>query len=153
MTDYQRTIRVRARPEALFEALTTLGGLSAWWTDVTGSGDPGGELRFFFDHPEPCVMRVDEATRPASVRWTVTDCGFLPEWVGTRPTFTIVSVDGRESELQFRHHGLTQELDCIDQCTSGWNHFTSSLREYAESGLGMPHGSAADQARRIRVPD
>ena len=147
-SDYQKTIRVQAAPDALFDALTSLSGLAAWWTGVTGSGDAGGELRFVFDHPEPCVMRVDQASRPTSVRWTVTDCGFLPDWVGTRPTFTITPVDGDGSELRFQHHGLTQELDCIDMCTRGWDHFLGSLRAYVETGRGMPHGSSADLARR-----
>ncbi|MEV6903288.1 SRPBCC domain-containing protein [Amycolatopsis sp. NPDC051372] len=145
--DYQKTVSVNAAPDTLFDALTTVAGLGAWWTRVTGSGDAGGELRFFFSHPDPCVMRVDEATRPSVVRWTVTSCDFLPDWVGTRPTFTIVPVDGA-TELHFRHHGLTAQLDCLDMCTRGWNHFTESLRAYAESGVGMPSGSPADLARR-----
>ncbi|HEX3592121.1 MAG TPA: SRPBCC domain-containing protein [Pseudonocardiaceae bacterium] len=147
-TDYQRTIRVRARPAALFDALTTTAGLTAWWTDASGDGDTGGELTFAFDPPQPCVMRVDEATRSTSVRWTVTECGFLPDWVGTRPAFTIVPVDGDASELRFRHHGLTGELECVDQCANGWNHFLQSLRQYAETGHGMPRGSSEDEARR-----
>ncbi|MET7994523.1 SRPBCC domain-containing protein [Amycolatopsis sp. NPDC005232] len=145
--DYQKTVSVNAAPDTVFDALTTLAGLGAWWTRVTGSGDAGGELRFFFSHPDPCVMRVDEATRPSVVRWTVTSCDFLPDWVGTRPVFTIVPVDGA-TEIRFRHHGLTAELDCLDMCTRGWNHFTESLRVYAESGVGMPSGSPADLARR-----
>ncbi len=148
--DYQRTIRVLAQPEALFEALTSLSGLAAWWTRVTGSGETGGELRFFMNSPEPCVMRVDQATRPTSVRWTVTACDFLRDWVGTRPTFTITPVDGGASELRFRHHGLTPELECIDQCTRGWDHFIVSLRDHVEAGRGMPHGSSGDLARRER---
>ena len=147
MSDYQKTIHVNAGPEALFDALTTLPGLAAWWTRATGSGETGGELRFFFDPPEPCVMRVDEASRPTTVRWTVTGCDFLPDWVGTRPTFTITAADGG-AELQFRHHGLTEELDCIDMCTRGWDHFLGSLRQYAEVGRGMPRGSTAELARR-----
>jgi uncharacterized protein YndB with AHSA1/START domain len=146
--DYQKTIRMKAGPGALFEALTSVSGLAAWWTRVTGSGDAGGELKFFFDSPEPCVMHVDEATLQTSVQWTVTDCNFLPDWVGTRPTFTITPVDGDASELQFRHHGLTPELDCIEMCTRGWDHFLESLREYVEVGRGMPLGSDADNARR-----
>lgn len=147
--DYQKTIRVKAYPGALFDALTSVSGLAAWWTRVTGSGDAGGELTFFFDSPEPCVMHVDQATRPTSVQWTVTDCCFLPDWVGTRPTFTITPVDGDASELQFRHHGLTPELDCIEQCTRGWDHYLASLREYVEVGRGSPRGSSADKARRV----
>jgi uncharacterized protein YndB with AHSA1/START domain len=145
--DYQKTIRVNATPEALFDALTTLPGLAAWWTDVTRSGDPGCELRFIFD-AGTCVMHVDEATRPASVRWTVTDCAFLPDWIGTRPTFTITPDGTKACELHFRHYGLTSELECIEQCTRGWDHFLASLRDYVEVGQGSPRGSDADKARR-----
>ncbi|MFF4597617.1 SRPBCC domain-containing protein [Amycolatopsis sp. NPDC001319] len=146
-SDYCKTVSIDAAPDTVFDALTTVTGLGAWWTRVTGTGDTGGELRFFFSHPDPCVMRVDEATRPSLVRWTVTSCDFLPDWVGTRPTFTLVPAGGA-TELRFRHHGLTAELECIAMCTRGWNHFTESLRAYAESGVGMPSGSPADLARR-----
>ncbi|MFD1931270.1 SRPBCC domain-containing protein [Nonomuraea mangrovi] len=148
--DYQKTIHVRAHPDKLFDALTTPSGLAAWWTDVMGSGDTGGELRFSFDPPEPCVMHVDQVTRPFSVQWTVTSCDFLPDWVGTRPTFTITPVGGGASELRFRHQGLTQELECIELCTRGWDHFLESLRQYVEAGRGMPFGGSADNARRLQ---
>jgi len=146
--DYQRTIRVNATPGALFDALTSISGLAAWWAPVTGSGDAGGELRFSMNSPEPLVIQVAEATRPASVRWNVTECGFLPDWEGTRPVFTITAAGAGASELHFRHHGLTPELDCIEMCTRGWDHFLGSLRQYVEAGHGSPLGSGADAARR-----
>jgi hypothetical protein len=100
---------VKASPGALFDALTSLtslSGLAAWRVpQVTGYGDADGELKFFMNSPEPLVIHVDEATRLTSVQWTVTECSFLPDWVGMRPTFTITPVDGDASELQFRHHG------------------------------------------------
>ena len=148
-TDYQKTVRVQASPDALFNAITTASGLTAWWTEATGSGDTGGDLEFVMSAPEPLRVHVDAATRPRSVQWTVTECSFEPDWVGTRPTFTITAVDDSTSELEFRHVGLTDELDCIDMCTSGWNHFIVSLRDYAETGRGNPRGSDADQARRV----
>jgi len=146
--DYQTTIRVKASPDALFDALTTVTGLAAWWNPATGSGETGGELRFIMNAPEPLVIHVDEATRPTSVRWTVTDCPFLPDWIGTRPMFTITPVDGDTSELHFRHQGLNEELECIDMCTRSWNHYMTSLRDYLEVGRGSPFGSPADRARR-----
>jgi uncharacterized protein YndB with AHSA1/START domain len=136
--DYQKTIRVKAAPGKLFDALTSVDGLAAWWVPVSGSGDAGGELRFIMNSPEPLVIHVDEATRPTTVRWTVTECSFLPDWVGTRPVFAITPVDGDGSELHFRHRGLTSELDCIEMCTSGWNHYLASLRDYVEVGRGAP---------------
>jgi uncharacterized protein YndB with AHSA1/START domain len=149
ITDYQKTIRVQAPAEALFDALTTASGLSAWWTEATGSGDTDGELSFFMSAPDPLLIHVDEATRPTSVRWTVTECSFEPDWVGTRPTFTVTPVEGGASELEFRHHGLTNELECIDMCTAGWDHYLASLRAYVETGHGNPRGSDADNARRV----
>ena len=102
--------------------------------------------------PEPLVIHVDEATRPTAVRWTVTDCPFLPDWVGTRPTFTIAAVGGGESELDFRHHGLTPELPCFDMCRPSWDHFIAkSLRELVESAQGHPAGSPADLAWRAEM--
>ena len=145
------TIRVKATPDALFDAITTTDGLAAWWDQVTGSGDAGGELKFYMNFPEPLVIRVDEATRPRSVRWTVTDCPFLPDWVGTHPAFTITAADGGESELGFRHHGLTPDLPCFSMCRPSWDHFIAkSLRELAESGQGHPAGSPADLAWRAQ---
>jgi uncharacterized protein YndB with AHSA1/START domain len=148
MTDYQQTLRIQATPDQLFDAITTADGLTAWWTKASGSGTTGGELAFEFNHPEPAVMHVDEATRPSTVRWTVTACGVEPDWVGTHPTFSITPAGNGASELHFRHHGLTSELDCIEQCTRGWNHYLESLRRYVEVGRGMARGSEQDLARR-----
>jgi predicted ester cyclase/uncharacterized protein YndB with AHSA1/START domain len=149
-TDYQQTIRVHASPGKLFDALTTAAGLTAWWDRATGSGDTGGELRFQMNAPEPLVIQVDEAARPTSVRWTVTECSFLPDWIGTQPVFTITAVDGGESDLCFRHHGLNSALDCSEMCSASWNHFMTSLRDYVETGRGSPRGSAADEAWRAK---
>jgi uncharacterized protein YndB with AHSA1/START domain len=136
--DYQKTIRVKAAPGQLFDALTSVAGLAAWWVPVTGSGEAGGELRFIMNSPDPLVIHVEEATRPTTVRWTVTECNSVTDWVGTRPVFTITAVNGGGSELHFRHGGLTPELDCIEMCTSGWNHYLGSLRDYVETGRGAP---------------
>jgi uncharacterized protein YndB with AHSA1/START domain len=147
-TDYQTTIRAKVPPDALFDALTTVTGLAAWWNPATGSGETGGELRFIMNAPEPLVIHVDEATRPTSVRWTVTDCPFLPDWIGTRPSFTVTPIDSFTSELYFRHEGLTEELECTDMCARSWDHYMTSLRDYLELGRGSPFGSPADGARR-----
>jgi uncharacterized protein YndB with AHSA1/START domain len=148
--DYEQTVIVHAGPDAVFDALTTLSGLTAWWSPVSGSGEAGGELSFIMNAAEPCVMRVDVAARPALVQWTCISCDFLPDWVGTRPTYTIIPLEDGTTEVRFRHIGLTPNLECIDMCTSGWNHFIPSLRDYVETGTGSPLGSPGDMARRER---
>lgn len=147
-TDYQRTLHVNASPDAVFDALTRTADLSDWWAQATGSGTAGGELKFFMNADDPLVINVTAATRSQRVHWNVIDCPFLPDWVGTRPTFTITPDADGGSELSFKHIGLHTGLECIEMCTRGWDHFLPSLVKHVEAGNGEPHGSAGDQARR-----
>jgi uncharacterized protein YndB with AHSA1/START domain len=149
-TDYRTTVRIAASADVVFDAVTTTEALTAWWSPVTGSGVTGGELRFpmVADEP-PLLVSVDEATRPRTVRWTVRECTFMQDWVGTQPTFTITPLDDGMCELVFEHRGLTDELECKGMCSRSWDHFVgTSLRELAEGGPGAPNRSPRDLARR-----
>ena len=149
-TDHRTTVHIDAPADAVFQAVTTTDALTAWWSPVTGSGVTDGELRFpmMADHP-PLLVRVDEATGPTTVRWTVIECTFMDDWVGTQPTFTITPVDGGSCELIFEHRGLDDTLECKDMCSRSWDHFIgTSLRELAEGGVGAPNRSPRDLARR-----
>ena len=149
-TNYRTTVRVNAPADVVFDAVTTAEALAAWWSPVTGSGLTGGELRFPMVAGEPpLLIQVDEATRPTTVRWTVAECTFMEDWVGTLPTFTISPLDGGACELTFEHLGLTDALECKDMCSRSWDHFVrTSLRELVEGGPGAPNRSPRDLARR-----
>lgn len=142
--DYTKQVHFDSSPDAVFDALTTLSGLAGWWTtNVTGSGVEGGELRLAFDDADdPLLIHVDTARRPASVVWHVRSCGFLPDWVGTTPRFTLCGSSDGGCDLSFRHEALSPELECYDQCRAGWDHFLPSLRDHVESGAGRPFGAA-----------
>ena len=146
--DHEKTLCIKASADTVFDAITTTAGLTAWWATATGSGETGGELKFWMGHADPLVIQVEHAARPALARWVVTECKFLREWEGTSLTFTISPRDDENSELHFRHHGLTAELDCFESCSPSWDHFMVSLRQYAETGSGYPRGSTEDLARR-----
>jgi uncharacterized protein YndB with AHSA1/START domain len=149
-TNYRTTVRVNAPADVVFDAVTTAEALAAWWSPVTGSGLTGGELRFPMVAGEPpLLIQFDEATRPATVRWTVAECTFMQDWVGTQPTFTITPLGDGACELTFEHLGLDDELECKDMCSRSWDHFVrTSLRELAEGGPGAPNRSPRDLARR-----
>lgn len=154
-TDYRTTVRVNAPADVVFDLVTSAEKLTAWWSPATGSGCAGGELRFpMVDGHPPLLIRVEEATRPTTVRWSVTECTFMPDWVGTRPVFTIAPLDDASCELTFEHRGLNDELECKDMCSRSWNHFVgTSLRELAEGGPGAPNRSPRDLARRAAEGD
>jgi uncharacterized protein YndB with AHSA1/START domain len=149
-TDYRTTVRVNAPADVVFDLVTTPESLTAWWSPVTGSGLTGGELRFPMVAGQPPLwIRVDEATRPRTVRWTVIECPFMEDWVATQPTFTVTPLDDGSCELTFEHRGLSDELECTDMRSRSWNHFIdTSLPELAEGGPGAPNRSPRDLARR-----
>lgn len=136
--DYQAVVSFDAPPEAVFDALTTVGGLAGWWTPVSGSGSEGGELRFVFGGEDPLIIHVDVAQRPSTVTWRVLECKFMPDWVGTMPSFELTPRGTGGCELRFRHHGLTPQLECFSMCRAGWDHYLPSLHDYVETGHGNP---------------
>jgi uncharacterized protein YndB with AHSA1/START domain len=134
---YQKQIQFTKPPEAVFEALTAAAGVAGWWVPTTGSGVEGGELRLTFP-PGPGVMRVDTAQPSSTVVWTVLVCDFLPDWVGTQIIFVLHPSKGGGTTLEFRHQGLTPQLECYEQCQQGWDYYLPSLRGYVETGAGRP---------------
>lgn len=142
--DYVRTVSFQASRERVFDAIATIPGLQGWWTDlVTGSPNVGSELRFDFEGLKEhiVVMRVDEAERPSSVRWTCLQHMALAEWDGTKVFFELTARGPQETELSFRHIGLTPQFECYDMCRDGWDYFLDSLVAYAERGKGTPFGT------------
>ena len=138
-TNYSKDLTIKAAPAAVYAALTTTEGCSAWWAPATGSAADGGELRFTFGDPTaPLVLRVAADGLATQVDWHVTACQLVPDWVGTTVTFVLVPGEDGTTDLRFRHVGLTPRLECFDSCRAGWEQFLPSLRDYAESGTGSP---------------
>ena len=71
MADIRHRVGIAAPKEQVYEALSTVEGLSGWWTRDT-AGDPaiGGKLEFFFGQPEPAgVMEVAGLLPGQQVAW------------------------------------------------------------------------------------
>jgi hypothetical protein len=114
---------------------------------VSGSADEGGDILLEFEGiEEHIVMRVDEARRPARVRWTCKEHTSLPDWSGTRVLFEIVPRGVEGSEIAFEHVGLSPRLECYEECEQGWDHFLVSLGSLVERGHGTPFGGRRRRA-------
>ena len=143
--DFESTRIFTAAPDVVFDALTTPSHISGWWTRVTGSGLEGGELRFVFPNLE-LLARVERAERPTSVEWAVLDCG-MEDWIGTSIIFELAPTATGGTRLEFRHAGLTPQLECFDQCSAGWTFYLPSLVDYVDTGVGRPnsrHSASSD---------
>ena len=93
------------------------------------------------------VSRVDEATPCSKVCWTVTVCEPLADWVGTTINFELFSTAEGGTRLQFRHAGLTPQLECFDSCSAGWRQFLRSLINYVDEGQGSPFDAVEQSVR------
>jgi len=126
------------------EAIKKISNVPAWW-GVTFTGSAGKQNDTFtikmggdsfFD------FTVTELIPGKRVVWLVTDCN-MPwysdrrEWANTRLIFDLDENNGI-TELNFKHEGLTPDVECYKDCEPGWTHWIkTSLFSYFTTGKGV----------------
>ena len=136
-TDFQSVRTFAVPPEAVVAALTTPGGVSAWWGPTIGSLAEGDTFEVGFGSSRRIVI-VAAWVGPRHIEWKVKEAPHTPEWVGTTIVFDLAPAD-EGAELRFRHDGLTPRLECFDMCHEGWTHYLASLVAYVDTGEGHPY--------------
>ncbi|HWJ83591.1 MAG TPA: SRPBCC domain-containing protein [Nocardioides sp.] len=127
-----------ATPEKVYEALTTIEGLSGWWTrDTSGVADEvGGVIRFRFPPFGGFDIEVEELVPGKRVVWRVV--GEEPaEWLGTTIEFDLRQ-DGDFAIVLFTHAGWREPVEFMHHCSTKWATFLLSLVALVESGTGAP---------------
>jgi len=120
---------------ATFRALTTLDGLSGWWTsDTHGETKVGGVLQFRFG-AGGFDMKVLELVPDSHVLWQVIDGP--AEWIGTRISFDLRQ-EGDWTIVLFKHQGWKQPVEFMHHCSTKWAVFLLSLKALLETGKGAP---------------
>ena len=130
--DHLLRIAVAAPPDTV-RAL--IGHPERWWTtkvyresDELTVSFGHGWTRFRVDGLDWAVIAQDEPGLPSP-----------HEWVGTTLSFRVYPDARGGSVLSFVHHGLTEQLECIELCRAGWERcLPGSLKPLAESGQGHP---------------
>ncbi len=138
MAEIRHRVGIAAPQGRVYETLTTLDGLSQWWTRQL-DGDPavGGRLSFFFGGPEPAVvMEVTEAAPADRVAWR---CVVGPDdWVGTTIAFELASSEN-ETVLLFDHAGWREPTEMQAHCSTKWALFLLGLKASLEGGRATPY--------------
>ncbi|GAA0685669.1 SRPBCC domain-containing protein [Kitasatospora atroaurantiaca] len=135
MVDILHRVGITATPEKVYEALTTVDGLAAWWTTDT-SGDGDGVLKFRFGNVGGFDMKVLDLQPNARVLWEVVDGP--AEWVGTTVSFDLAQ-DGEWTIVMFAHAGWREPVEFMNHCSTKWATFLMSLKSLVETGTGAPH--------------
>ena len=130
---------INAKRSNVFKAISTLEGLSNWWTlDTKGDSNPGGVIQFRFAERGGPDMKVNEVKENEHVAW---ECVESPHgWVGNTFTFVLDDHDGK-TRVRFTHSGFPEEDDYMGICTFAWGRYMESLRQYCQTGKGEAFGS------------
>jgi uncharacterized protein YndB with AHSA1/START domain len=118
-----------------YRALTTLEGLSGWWTTNTqGDTKVGGVIQFRFG-AGGIDMKVLELDPSKHVLWEVVDGP--QEWAGTQVSFDLRQ-EGEWTIVLFKHQGWKEPVEFMHHCGTKWAVFLLSLKSLLETGKGAP---------------
>lgn len=116
----------------LTQALTTVDGLSRWWSKAEKSDE--GNLRFHFGGGYSKLFRIIEEGN-GRVEWLCIDGA--PDWIDTRIVFEISS-DENTRTVQFYHSNWKEQTEMYGICNYHWALYMKSLKDLVETGLGNP---------------
>lgn len=136
MVDILHRIGVKgSSPQEVYDALTTLDGLSGWWaSDTHGSVEVGGVIEFRFA-PGGFDMAVRELAPAEHVLWQVVEGP--PEWIGTTVNWELTQED-EYTIVMFSHVGWKEPVEFMHHCSTKWAVYLLSLKSLLESGTGHP---------------
>jgi hypothetical protein len=121
--------------DKVYQSLTTIEGLSAWWTiETQGESKVGGILQFRFDGGG-FDMKILELHPATQVLWQVVDGP--EEWIGTKISFELRQ-EGDWSIVLFKHQGWRDPVEFMHHCSTKWAVFLLSLKSLLETGKGTP---------------
>lgn len=141
MADIIHRVGIKASPEKVYRALSTIEGLARWWTENTsGVTEVGQTITFQFRDPnggikgefEMEVMKLEPSKR---VQWK---CVNGPkEWVGPEITFDLKQENDITIVL-FGHRNWKEVNEFTAHCSTKWAVFLMSLKDLIETGMGKP---------------
>lgn len=119
--------------EALHEALTSVKGLSEWWTTKTESLGKQ-TLRFHFGGGYFKEFTIEKES-PEKVVWKCIKGN--PEWLDTMISFEMQE-DGDKVTVHFRHSKWKEQSSMYGICNYHWALYMKSLKDLVETGKGNP---------------
>ncbi|MDH7444360.1 SRPBCC family protein [Aquimarina sp. 2201CG14-23] len=130
---------IDANAQKVFEAITTIEGLSNWWTIQTkGNTAQEATIQFDFGTTIGPTMKVVTLQPNHKVVWTcvASEHG----WIGHIFTFLLDKNDGK-TRVRFSHEGWKDQDDFYAICSYSWGRYMESLRQYCQTGIGEAFGS------------
>ncbi|BFU93354.1 MAG: Activator of Hsp90 ATPase 1 family protein [Nitrospira sp.] len=141
MVDIMHRVGIKAPVAKVYAALSTVDGVTGWWTKHTsGSSKIGGTIEVCFHSTDgkeigSMVMEVTALDADKTVRWRV--ASGPEEWMGTDVIFNL-SQEGEYTIVLFAHKNWREASAFTSHCSMKWATFLLSLRDLVETGKGKP---------------
>jgi len=138
MATIKHLFHIAAPREQVYEAISTIEGLSNWWTAQTsGDSSPGGIIEFRFGDMGP-DFKVVGLKEHEEVKWECT--AGLYGWQDGIITISLDENEGK-TRVRFHHEGLEGPDDVVAAFNFSWGRYLTSLRQYCQTGEGAAFGS------------
>ncbi len=136
MYTIKHQLHIDAEIPDVYNAISTISGLSKWWTEqTTGSAELGSCIDFRFGERFFIQMKVIESVENKKIVWQCTEAE--PDWIGTILTFDFDRNEGK-TLLRFEHDKWPTHGDFFAHCNFSWAKYLTSLRALIETGTGSP---------------
>src|SRR4051794_15253281 len=129
---------INSKRADVFKAISTIDGLSNWWTaQTTGDAGENQVIQFRFGNAGP-DMKVTGLKNGEIIEW---ECIASPHgWVGNKLTFSLDDNEGK-TRVRFSHDGWQEQDDFYAICNFSWGRYMESLRQFCQTGNGEAFGS------------
>ena len=129
---------IDAKNKEVFKAISTIEGLSKWWTvETTGTSNLDGIIKFRFAENGGPDMQVKEIIPNEKIVW---QCIESPHgWKDHTFTFLLDNNDGK-TRVRFSHDNWQEVDDFYAICSFSWGRYLESLRQLCQTGKGTPFG-------------
>jgi uncharacterized protein YndB with AHSA1/START domain len=138
MYSIKHLFHINAPADKVYKAISTIKGLSGWWTvETLGTSEPEQVIQFRFGNQGP-DMKVIQFNTDQKVVW---ECVASPfGWEGNSITFLLDQNQGK-TRVRFTHEGFKEQDDFYAICNFSWGRYMESLRQYCQTGKGEAFGS------------
>lgn len=140
MAEILHLIKINAAPKMAYQAISTVEGIRNWWTrDADLDAKVGGNGEFRFANGKRITkVRIEELQPSSRVVWKALSAP-IPTWAGTTIRFELRAEDDGGTLVHFAHSGFKDVDDLFAYSATAWGYFMVSLKQYLETGKGMPH--------------
>lgn len=139
MADIKFLFHIDAPRQKVYNAITTIDGLSKWWTKETkGDNKLNGIIEFRFGERWLTQMKVVKLKQDELVGWESIDK--QDQWNGSRLNFKLDDNEGK-TRVRFEHIGIKGGEDYLAMINFSWSRFLDSLKQLCQTGKGEGFGS------------